>query len=248
MPARGSPLSAGAWCSSAFSSVPAQLPLPGCTTRPAGLSITSTSSSSCTTSSAIASARNAVSSGRGQQRHLDPLAAAQLVAGPRRSPSTSTAPSSTSLARRLRDSFGSSRASAWSRRSPASAGATRRARAVGASGLAGGIIRGFRDGIDHEAKCNGSARSSRWPSPWRAAAGWTPRRTQQKDWQAADWYKVAKEELDAGNWLAAVKLYGELESRFPFGRYAQQAQLDTAYALLQGGRRRRSRSPRSTAS
>ena len=32
---------AGAWCSSAFSSVPSRLPLPGCTTSPAGLSTTS---------------------------------------------------------------------------------------------------------------------------------------------------------------------------------------------------------------
>ncbi len=32
-----------------------------------------------------------------------------------------------------------------------------------------------------------------------------------------------------------MKLYGELESRFPFGRYAQQAQLDTAYAYYKEG-------------
>ena len=48
MPARGSAASAGAWCSSAFSSVPSRLPLPGCTTRPAGLSSTMSASSSCT--------------------------------------------------------------------------------------------------------------------------------------------------------------------------------------------------------
>ena len=69
-----------------------------------------------------------------------------------------------------------------------------------------------------------------------AGCGWLDtKKDQQKDWQAADWYKVAKEELEAGNWLAAVKLYGELESRFPFGRYAQQAQLDTAYAYYKEG-------------
>ena len=61
-----------------------------------------------------------------------------------------------------------------------------------------------------------------------------------KEWQAADWYKVAKEELDAGNWLAAVKLYGELESRYPFGRYAQQAQLEEEV----GGGRGRGHRPR----
>jgi outer membrane protein assembly factor BamD len=69
-----------------------------------------------------------------------------------------------------------------------------------------------------------------------AGCGWLDaKKDQQKDWQAADWYRAAKEELDASNWLAAVKIYGELESRFPYGRYAQQAQLDTAYAYYKEG-------------
>lgn len=58
---------------------------------------------------------------------------------------------------------------------------------------------------------------------------------QRKNWQAADWYKAAKEELDNGNWQAATKLYAELESKFPYGRYAQQAQLDSAYAFYKEG-------------
>ncbi len=61
------------------------------------------------------------------------------------------------------------------------------------------------------------------------------KKEERREWQAADWYRLAKEDLDAGNWLAAVKLYGELESKFPFGRYAQQAQLDTAYAYYKEG-------------
>jgi outer membrane protein assembly factor BamD len=66
--------------------------------------------------------------------------------------------------------------------------------------------------------------------------GWLDRKLDDKrEWQAQDWYRAAKEELDSGNWLAAVKIYGELESRFPFGRYAQQAQLDTAYAYYKEG-------------
>lgn len=69
-----------------------------------------------------------------------------------------------------------------------------------------------------------------------AGCGWLDRKKdEQKNWQAADWYRAAKEELDSGNWLGAVKLYGELESKFPFGRYAQQAQLDTAYAYYKEG-------------
>ena len=51
-----------------------------------------------------------------------------------------------------------------------------------------------------------------------------------KNWTVEQHYKNAKSELDSGNWNAAVKSYEALESKFPFGRYAQQAQLDTAYA------------------
>ena len=45
----------GADCSSAFCSVPERLPAPGCTTRPTGLSITSSAASSCTTLTGMAS-------------------------------------------------------------------------------------------------------------------------------------------------------------------------------------------------
>jgi outer membrane protein assembly factor BamD len=69
-----------------------------------------------------------------------------------------------------------------------------------------------------------------------AGCGWFgDKKEDKKEWQAADWYRAAKEELDSKNWLGAVKLYGELESKFPFGRYAQQAQLDTAYAYYKEG-------------
>jgi outer membrane protein assembly factor BamD len=69
-----------------------------------------------------------------------------------------------------------------------------------------------------------------------ASCSWLgEKKEERKNWQAADWYKVAKEELDNGNWAAAVKLYAELESKFPYGRYAQQAQLDTAYAYYKEG-------------
>ena len=52
----------------------------------------------------------------------------------------------------------------------------------------------------------------------------------KKDWAAADFYKAAKEEFDNRNWDAAIKLYEQLESKYPFGRFAQQAQLEVAYA------------------
>lgn len=57
----------------------------------------------------------------------------------------------------------------------------------------------------------------------------------QKDWGAAEFYKAAKEELDAGNWEAAIKIYQALESKFPYGRFAQQAQLESAYAFYKQG-------------
>ena len=57
----------------------------------------------------------------------------------------------------------------------------------------------------------------------------------RKDWTAADYYKAAKEEFDNHNWDAAVKLYEALEAKYPFGRFAQQAQLEVAYAYYKQG-------------
>lgn len=51
-----------------------------------------------------------------------------------------------------------------------------------------------------------------------------------KNWSAQRFYSEAKDELNSGNYEKAVKLLETLESRYPYGRYAQQAQLDTAYA------------------
>jgi len=50
------------------------------------------------------------------------------------------------------------------------------------------------------------------------------------DWSAEKYYKEAKSMLDSGNYHEAIRLYGELEARYPYGPYAQQAQLETAYA------------------
>jgi len=47
---------------------------------------------------------------------------------------------------------------------------------------------------------------------------------------AAELYAKAKERLDAGNYSKAIDYYETLESRYPFGDYATQAQLDVAYA------------------
>jgi outer membrane protein assembly factor BamD len=49
-------------------------------------------------------------------------------------------------------------------------------------------------------------------------------------WSAQRIYSEAKDNLNDGNYERAVKLFETLESRYPFGRYAQQAQLEVAYA------------------
>jgi outer membrane protein assembly factor BamD len=61
------------------------------------------------------------------------------------------------------------------------------------------------------------------------------REANKKDWGAADYYKAAKDEFDSGNWVNAVKRYEELEAKYPYGRHAQQAQLETAYAHYRQG-------------
>ena len=48
-------------------------------------------------------------------------------------------------------------------------------------------------------------------------------------------YSQAKEELNDGNYEAAIKLYETLQSRYPYGRYAQQALLEMAYAHYRQG-------------
>jgi len=45
-------------------------------------------------------------------------------------------------------------------------------------------------------------------------------------------YADAKDELDNKNYEKAVKGFETLQSRYPYGRYAQQAQLETAYAYF----------------
>lgn len=45
-------------------------------------------------------------------------------------------------------------------------------------------------------------------------------------------YADAKDELDNNNYEKAVKGFEALQSRYPYGRYAQQAQLETAYAYF----------------
>ncbi|MBY0474273.1 MAG: outer membrane protein assembly factor BamD [Nitrosomonas sp.] len=52
----------------------------------------------------------------------------------------------------------------------------------------------------------------------------------QTDWSVNKFYSEAREKLNDGSYAAAIKLYETLESRYPYGRIAQQAQLEIAYA------------------
>lgn len=49
-------------------------------------------------------------------------------------------------------------------------------------------------------------------------------------WSADRIYRTAHDSLLEGNYTRAVKLFETLEARFPYGRYAQQAMLESAYA------------------
>ncbi len=51
-----------------------------------------------------------------------------------------------------------------------------------------------------------------------------------KDWSAAKLYDKAKADLQDSNYADAVKFFEKLEARYPYGPYAQQAQLEVAYA------------------
>ncbi len=49
-------------------------------------------------------------------------------------------------------------------------------------------------------------------------------------WSAQKIYAEAREEMRGGAWERAIKLLETLEAKYPFGRYAQQAQIDIAYS------------------
>ena len=49
-------------------------------------------------------------------------------------------------------------------------------------------------------------------------------------WSAQRLYSEAKDNLNEGNYERAIQLFETLEARYPFGRFAQQAQLEVAYA------------------
>lgn len=56
-------------------------------------------------------------------------------------------------------------------------------------------------------------------------------------WSANKLYSEAKEAIGGRDWEKAVKYLEKLESRYPYGRYAQQAQLEIAYCYYKQNER-----------
>ena len=54
-------------------------------------------------------------------------------------------------------------------------------------------------------------------------------RDETAGWSAQKLYGEAKDAMASRSWDTAVKYLEKLEARYPYGRYAQQAQLDIAY-------------------
>mgnify|MGYP003377754198 CR=1 FL=1 len=50
-----------------------------------------------------------------------------------------------------------------------------------------------------------------------------------RGWSAQRLYSEAKEAMNGGNYKTALEYLDKLQARYPFGRFAQQAQLDTIY-------------------
>jgi len=69
-----------------------------------------------------------------------------------------------------------------------------------------------------------------------AACGWLKGpEDKTKEWNVTKLYSEASEALAAGGYQQAIDYYEKLEARYPFGRYATQAQLDVAYAYYRAG-------------
>ncbi|MEO6147510.1 MAG: outer membrane protein assembly factor BamD [Sulfuriferula sp.] len=64
-----------------------------------------------------------------------------------------------------------------------------------------------------------------------AGCGLLPKTVDEtQGWSAQRLYAEAKDQLNSGGYEKAIKYFETLEARYPYGRYAQQAQLEVAYA------------------
>ena len=56
-------------------------------------------------------------------------------------------------------------------------------------------------------------------------------------WSAQRLYGEAKDAMSGKEWAKAIKYFEKLEARYPYGRFAQQAQIDIAYSYWKNGER-----------
>ena len=56
-----------------------------------------------------------------------------------------------------------------------------------------------------------------------------------RSWSAQQLYSEAKDAMNNGNYKTALGYLDKIQARYPFGRYAQQAQLDTIYVQYRDG-------------
>lgn len=70
-----------------------------------------------------------------------------------------------------------------------------------------------------------------------AACGTLDQPDETIGWPPDKLYSEARKDMDNRNWAAAIKVLEKLESRYPFGRWAEQAQLQIAYAHYRNGER-----------
>ena len=74
-------------------------------------------------------------------------------------------------------------------------------------------------------------------------SGTQDKRDETVGWSANKLYSEAKDAMGSKDWSKAIKYLEKLEARFPYGRFAQQAQLEIAYCYYKeneprlGGRR-----------
>jgi len=67
-----------------------------------------------------------------------------------------------------------------------------------------------------------------------AGCGTTDTYDETTGWSAGKLYSEAKDGQSEGSWEKAAKFLEKLEARFPYGRYAQQAQLELGYVYWKG--------------
>lgn len=68
-----------------------------------------------------------------------------------------------------------------------------------------------------------------------ACSSFSDKVDETKNWSPSKLYSEARDELNALNYERAISLLEKLESRYPFGTYAQQAQMEIAYAYYRQG-------------